>query len=77
MKNTALCFKSLGNLDSALFYIKLANQILPEKLQKNDPSLLIHFFSLATIYYEKGDCETSLKMLEKSNKIGEENGGSQ
>ncbi|MEZ4951477.1 MAG: CHAT domain-containing protein, partial [Saprospiraceae bacterium] len=73
-ENTALCFKSLGNLDSALFYIKLANQILPEKLQKNDPSLLIHFFSLATIYYEKGDYETSLKMLEKSNKIGEENG---
>jgi CHAT domain-containing protein/Tfp pilus assembly protein PilF len=73
-ENTALCFKSLGNLDSALHYIKLANQILPKKLQKNDPSLLIHYFSLATIYYEKEEWATSLLMLEKSNRIGEENG---
>ncbi|MBX2875975.1 MAG: tetratricopeptide repeat protein, partial [Saprospiraceae bacterium] len=70
-ENTALAYKSLGKLDSALFYIDLAHQILPQALPAMDYSLGVHFFSYADILYHLGQVSESRRYLQQSNAIYE------
>lgn len=70
-ENTALCFKSIGQLDSALHYIRRANAILPGLLPENDYAQAVHFFSFANIHYERNEWESAGMMLQRSNRIYE------
>lgn len=68
-ENAALAYKSIDQLDSALFYIQKADQILPQALPANDYSMAVHYFSYADILYHRGEIEQSRKFLTQSNGI--------
>ena len=68
-ENTAVCFQNIGQLDSALHYIRLANAIIPAGLSPNDYSLAVHYFSYANIHYLLDDLQTAGWALERSNAV--------
>lgn len=68
-ENTAISFQRLGRLDSALVYIQIATEILPDRLPENDYSLSVHYFSYANILYHAGDYSGALEKLRLSNEI--------
>lgn len=70
-ENTALAFKSTQQLDSALYYMRLAHAILPDQLPPNDYSMAVHFFSYANILYQVDLLDQADEMLEKSNSVYE------
>ncbi len=70
-ENTALAYKSIGHLDSALYYIKLAHEILPQTLPSMDYGLGVHFFSYADILYHLGKVAESRQYLQQSNRVYE------
>jgi CHAT domain-containing protein len=70
-ENTAICYQSIGQLDSALHYIELASPILTEQLPADDYSLAIHFFTRATILYELNQLEEAVAYLQRSNQVCE------
>lgn len=70
-ENTALAYKSLEKLDSALYYIELSDKILPQSLPEQDYSLAVHYFSYADILYHLGQVARSRQYLQQSNAIYE------
>lgn len=70
-ENIALCYQVMGQLDSALHYIQLANNILPAKLDKNDYSLATHYFSYANLSYLTGNLADAERYITESNRIYE------
>lgn len=70
-ENTALAFKSTQQLDSALYYMRLAHTILPDQLPPEDYSMAVHFFSYANILYQVDLLDQAREMLEKSNAVYE------
>lgn len=70
-ENTALAYKSLEKLDSALYYIELSNQILSPSLPEQDYSMAVHYFSYADILYDLGQVGRSRQYLQRSNAIYE------
>jgi tetratricopeptide (TPR) repeat protein len=69
MENTALCFRSMDQLDSALLYIQRANAIIPQHFSNIDYSLATHHFSYAYISYLRGDYSTAKAMIQGSSEI--------
>lgn len=70
-ENTALAFKSLNQLDSALHYVEKAHRILPQNLPPEDYSMAVHYFTYADILYHNGTIEASRARLRQSNAIYE------
>lgn len=70
-ENTALAYKSLAQLDSALYYIQLSHKILPQSLPEQDYGLATHYFSYADILYHLGEVSESREYLQQSNSIYE------
>lgn len=70
-ENTALAFKSIGQLDSASLYVEKADRILPLQLPPQDYSMAVHYFTYADILYHNGAIEESRKRLQQSNVIYE------
>ena len=70
-ENTALTYKSLEQLDSALYYIQQSNKILPQSLPEQDYGLATHYFSYADILYHLGEVSQSRQYLQQSNAIYE------
>mgnify|MGYP005666295625 CR=1 FL=1 len=68
-ENTAICFKTVNQLDSALHYIQLASQIIPVLAPENDYSVGVHYFNYGNILYLQGKLEKAEQMVEKSMAI--------
>ena len=73
-ENTAICFTKIDQLDSAFFYVKKANAILPRQLPKNDYALAVHYFTYSNVLFEMGQIAESKSKLLQSNKIYRELG---
>jgi CHAT domain-containing protein len=67
--NTALCYQSLDELDSALYFVQMAEPILSSQLEKNDPALSNHYFNYANILYQLGALDRAQRQLDRSNRI--------
>lgn len=70
-ENTALTYKSLEKLDSALYYMELSDKIIPQSLPPKDYSMAVHYFTYADILYHLGEIAESRKYLLQSNAIYE------
>ncbi len=69
LENTAICFNILGQTDSAFHYIKKANEILTNKMDKNDPAMAVHYLTQSNIARSQKDYKGAVEFMEKSNEI--------
>ncbi|MCB0663825.1 MAG: CHAT domain-containing protein, partial [Saprospiraceae bacterium] len=70
-ENTALGFKSLGLMDSSIYYIKNAHEILTKSLPSNSMEISVHYFSYALVLYDAGYNKKAGELLSRSNAIME------
>jgi len=73
-ENKAITLKILGQLDSALSYIKKAQSILPNFLSPDDYALAINAYNYADILYQRGAFAPALDQLQRSYRIIRANG---
>ncbi|MEM6377516.1 MAG: CHAT domain-containing tetratricopeptide repeat protein, partial [Bacteroidota bacterium] len=67
-ENTALCYKNVGQLDSALYFIEKASAI-QQAANNISYALGIHYFNYASILYELNGPQEAKKLLVKSTDI--------
>jgi len=70
-ENIGLNFKIADQLDSAAYYIELANKVLRKKFQTPDKSLGVNYFSLSEIQFLQKKYLLALRNINTSNEIYE------
>jgi len=66
LENIANTFKNMGQQDSALVYIKMANEILEKILPSISHHKAIHYFSLGNIYASNNQLTQGQEWMEKA-----------
>ncbi|MEL7118303.1 MAG: CHAT domain-containing tetratricopeptide repeat protein [Bacteroidota bacterium] len=68
-ENTALCYQSLSKIDSALYYIQLANVIQLSLSKEGSYSLGVHYFNYANTLYLANDLKGAEARAQQSEEI--------
>jgi len=64
--NVSLIYKAKGELDKALEFALMANEILKQTVGENHPDLATSYNNIATVYQDKGELDKALEFAFKA-----------